>query len=277
MTVSSNRWSLCRRAGARPQPPGRGFTLIELVIVIAIIVLLASILLPSLRQAIKMVECVVCQSQLRDWGVAFSLYASDNDGFFPHTDGLDRDGGPADQCGWVDLLPPLMGRQPWREHPPWEKPGVGTIFQCRGARLLNDGLYSYNAERNGFFSYAMNSCLELDENCWRPLGGKGEIMPSFLPTKLIDEPSQVVLLFDQLLDPAKGYNGKKRYRDAGKYCGSYPKAFSARHARQAEELGGNILYCDYHVEWAGGVWKDHWPADLEVPPRDDSNWFPYPP
>ena len=42
-------------------------------------------------------------------------------------------------------------------------------------------------------------------------------------------------------------------------------------------LGGSILFCDYHVEWAESVWKDHWPADLEVPPRDDPDWFPYPP
>ena len=40
---------------------------------------------------------------------------------------------------------------------------------------------------------------------------------------------------------------------------------------------GSTLFCDYHVEWRESVWKRHWPEDLEVPPRSDQDWFPYPP
>jgi len=101
-------------------------------------------------------------------------------------------------------------------------------------------------------------------------------MPSFLNTAKIRHPAGVVLLFDQLLDPGKGYGGGKLNRSAGRYCGSYPKAFSARHAKPGGLLGGSILYCDYHVEWIQTVWKSEWPDDLEVPPRDDLNWYPYP-
>lgn len=122
----------------------------------------------------------------------------------------------------------------------------------------------------------MNSCLELDRNCWRPYDNQGWPMPSFLKTDLIVKPSQVFLLFDQLLDPSLGYDATADYRSAGKYCGSYPKAFSARHVQRGSKLGGSILFCDYHVEWTDSVWKPDWPNDLEVPPRDDPNWFPYP-
>lgn len=101
-------------------------------------------------------------------------------------------------------------------------------------------------------------------------------MPSFLKTRLIAAPSSVVLLFDQLLDPRLGYGGAAMCRSAGQYCGSYPKAFSARHASPGNTLGGTVLYCDYHVEHRDTVWKPDWPADLEVPPRGDSDWFPYP-
>jgi len=83
------------------------------------------------------------------------------------------------------------------------------------------------------------------------------------------------LLFDQLLDPRLGYDGQEKYGNAGKYCGSYPKAFSARHARSGEKIGGSLLYCDTHVEWKPSVWKEDWPADIEVPPRNDYNWYPY--
>lgn len=58
------------------------FTLIELLVVISIIALLLSILMPALRRARAMARDVVCQSNQRQWGVAFATYASDWDGRF---------------------------------------------------------------------------------------------------------------------------------------------------------------------------------------------------
>ena len=280
--MRSARFTRTRIGGCAP---ARGaFTLLELLIVVAVIALLAGMLLPALGRARDLARRVHCQARLKQWGVAFEMYASENGGLYPHIDGRDRCGDtpgrrPADLAdwwfGWVDVLPPLIGQRPWREYAPWEKPGAETFFQCSSAQLAADAKYTYNPRRNGFFSYAMNSCLELDENCWRAPGDNGVAMPSFLQAEWIVLPQQVILLFDQLLEPRLGYDGKLTCGNAGKYCGSYPKAFSARHAAHDGELGGSILYCDYHVEWAQSVWKDDWPGDLEVPPRDDPNWFPY--
>lgn len=261
----------------------RAFTMIELLVAMAITTLLAALLIPALQRTKALARQAVCQSQLRQWGMAFSIYAGET-GFYPHVDGLDRQGDNrpilakdwADHFGWVDLLPPLMGERPWRDYGPWEHPETGTVFQCPTARLGSDRAYRYRPQRSGFFSYAMNSCLELDENCWHHPADTQWPMPSFLKATLIRSPSRVVLLFDQLLEPEFGYNATRTYDDAGKYCGSYPKGFSARHARPGGVLGGLILFCDYHVEWRGSVWKTHWPNDLEVPPRDDLDWYPYP-
>jgi len=66
----------------------RGFTLIELLVVVAIIALLMAILMPTLqrvkRQA-KAIEAkaVGCQSNLKQWGLIFSMYANDHAGRFP--------------------------------------------------------------------------------------------------------------------------------------------------------------------------------------------------
>ena len=255
----------------------RAFTVIELLVVVAVLAVLAGMLVPSVQQARSSARLASCQSRLRQWGVAFELYALQNGGVYPHIDGLDRENGPADRYGWVDVLPPLIGERPWREHARGHYPGRRTIFQCPAASLGPESEYDYKPRRNGYFSYAMNSCLELDENCWRAPGDCGKPMPSFLRQGDIIRPGRVVLLFDQLLDPRRGYDGTASYRSAGKHCGSYPKAFSARHARSASKLGGAILFCDYHVEWRESVWKPDWPVDLEVPPRDDPDWFPYPP
>lgn len=253
------------------------FTLVELLVVMSIISLLFGLLMPAFSRVRAVAKQTVCQSQLRQWGLAFEIYAAENDNFYPHIDGLDRDASQADWFGWVDMLPPLMGEKSWREYERWHKPGRNTIFQCPSATPGSSNLYNYNPERNGYFSYAMNSCLELDRNCWPPDDEpQGNNMPSFLNIAKIRHPARVILLFDQLLDPRKGYGGNQLNRSAGRYCGSYPKAFSARHAKPSGLLGGSILYCDYHVEWTETVWKPEWPDDLEVPPRDDLDWYPYP-
>ncbi len=262
-----------------------GFTLVELIVVIGIIALLLSILLPALGQSRRFARQLLCKSHLRQWSLAFTMYAFENDDLYPHTDGLDRQAGGvphsradrADYSGWIDVLPPMIGMQAWRDYDSGKHPTDDTIFQCPSAQLAPAESYGYRPLRDGYFSYAMNSCLELDENCWRHPDDASWPMPSFLNSSSITKPEQTALLFDQLLDPELGYGGKFRNRSAGQHCGSYPKAFSARHSRLNGVLGGSILFCDGHVEWRDTIWKDHWPENLEVPPRDDLDWYPYPP
>jgi prepilin-type N-terminal cleavage/methylation domain-containing protein len=60
----------------------RAFTLVELLVVIAIIALLMSILMPALGRVRKQAKTVICQSNLKQLGNAFEMYAGDNDGYF---------------------------------------------------------------------------------------------------------------------------------------------------------------------------------------------------
>ncbi|MBI5863476.1 MAG: prepilin-type N-terminal cleavage/methylation domain-containing protein [Planctomycetes bacterium] len=60
-----------------------GFTLIELLVVVAIIALLISILLPSLKKARDQAKAAVCLSNLKAMGTALQLYKDDNRSFFP--------------------------------------------------------------------------------------------------------------------------------------------------------------------------------------------------
>ena len=74
------------------------FTLIELLIVIAIIGILASMLLPSLAKARLKAKVAVCLSQSRQIGTAALMYAMKNNGKFPI---YQNDAGKNDGFRWV--------------------------------------------------------------------------------------------------------------------------------------------------------------------------------
>jgi prepilin-type N-terminal cleavage/methylation domain-containing protein/prepilin-type processing-associated H-X9-DG protein len=61
----------------------KGFTLIEILVVIAIIVLLAAILLPVYARARTAAAMPVCLSNLKQLALAFDMYCADWDGVYP--------------------------------------------------------------------------------------------------------------------------------------------------------------------------------------------------
>ncbi len=71
-------------AGTRARSGNAGFTLVELLVVVAIIAILAALLLPALASAKAQGRRVACISNLRQIGIAIESYASDASGNIPY-------------------------------------------------------------------------------------------------------------------------------------------------------------------------------------------------
>jgi len=94
----------------------KGFTLVELLVVISIIATLAAILFPVLAKAREQSKCTVCQSNMKQISLALSMYIQDYDGAFPVQpydsgvpgSGVDNWKDPAAYPNWARSLEPYI-------------------------------------------------------------------------------------------------------------------------------------------------------------------------
>jgi prepilin-type processing-associated H-X9-DG protein/prepilin-type N-terminal cleavage/methylation domain-containing protein len=72
------------RSSLYPKSWSSSFTLVELLVVVAILGLLAGLLVPSLGKAREASQNAVCLANLKQWGYVIEAYARDNNGTLPY-------------------------------------------------------------------------------------------------------------------------------------------------------------------------------------------------
>lgn len=104
MTMTNKFDFISQSGNLRPVRKSKAFTLVELLVVIAVIAILAALLLPALVRARDQARRISCVSNLRQISTASMLYMADyNGGLFHHHAGWVLDDGTQ-----VDTLPTTL-------------------------------------------------------------------------------------------------------------------------------------------------------------------------
>jgi prepilin-type N-terminal cleavage/methylation domain-containing protein len=154
-----------RKNHAATHAPRRGFTLVELLVVIGIIALLISILLPALGRVREKARTVQCASGIRQIYMAVVMYAAENKQFLPRPAyGWDNTGNPLAEksCAWTM---DTWAKANYTAGVIW--PFVGGSPEVREKLLYCPSAGDEAAHLGGFiqapnFSYSMNNNVIAD-------------------------------------------------------------------------------------------------------------------
>lgn len=169
------------------------FTLLELLVVVAILGILVSILLPSISKARETTKRLVCLNNLKQLSIAVQNYIINNDYYYPRSYKWPQNETPV---SWDDRLSPYDGRNlTWNQIKAANPGQIAPVYVCPNnpygnpkengrthrSYAINEGIGNLNPNRN---------------NHLQRLGVVGSASGWALQQQLIPRPSEGIIFFE---------------------------------------------------------------------------------
>jgi len=205
------------------QPRNRGFTVIELLTVVAIFAVLTGILFPAFARARETARRASCASNLHQLHQGFLLYAQDYDDRWPAIWTGEWNARAGKQLNWAAAILPMVGNR--------------RVYKCP-SDLLDDVYCSYNA--NLWLHNRADAAIRCPSDCVVLMDGYTGEGPEYDgDEEWLNSPT----------DPTKlavfGLNADYTIWNVVSRATRADKGLPRHHG------GNNLVFADGHVRWSG--------------------------
>jgi len=230
----------------------KGFTLIELLVVIAIIAILMGVLMPALTAIKERAREIACRANLRQYGIAQTVYLDDFDGRYPRAwESLVSTEAPVAGyerfCRWHDPRYPADG-------PFWPYLSEEKVHLCPTFKVLakyEGQSHPQHVASNPvvpYYSYSMNAFLGSARLEARKAAQKS--------SDITRRPSEVFFFAEENMWTRPGCT---RVLNDNALCPDGRDWFGTFHSAPNGDLNGgfiNVVFVDAHVEEARSALKE---------------------
>jgi prepilin-type N-terminal cleavage/methylation domain-containing protein len=220
----------------------KGFTLVELLVVISIIALLLAILVPALGVVRERARRVVCANNIRQAGLGIAMYASQNDGKIPSNEEA-----AAYRYLW-DLATPVVNAisvATGADNPD----GLKKLFYCSSSKqILTEELIEnyWEPRKSGVYNYRVVGYFYMLK---RPPGfGTVTLLGDTELVERLDmqNASKTELITDMVLSQETRQGLMFRYVEEVR---NQPMPTNHMNTNKDKPTGSNIFFVDQHMEW----------------------------